>query len=90
MIINTDFNYWTVAYLRKENRCLHAIRHNSIVNLAQAVALIPPVADLPAILDTFTSYANAAYKHSCRGGATKWRVNLLCKMASVGSIFNST
>ena len=50
-----NFKLFEVLYLRKENRCLHTIRHGSMVvhSLSMHKLLNEWLAELPAILDSF-------------------------------------
>ena len=68
-----------MLYLRKENKCLHAIHHSSIAihSLSIHQLLYEQLAELSASLDIITGYANTTTSTSTPievegGGVTKW------------------
>ena len=72
-IINVQKHQFEVLYLGKENRCLHAIHHNSIAIHSPSMhqLLNGYLAELPAILDSFFHWHNQYYAQALLQG---WRV----------------
>ena len=79
------FSLFEALYLRKENRCLHAILHNSIAIHSPSIhqLLNGQLDELPIILDQFFNAAanitslSVQWKGRQWVGATKWQAKVM-------------